>query len=164
MSAQAIGYLEHDLESALSLLDRALILNPSCAPAYTMSGWVRCWSGLQQEAIPHFYCAMRLSPFDRTMVAMLSGLALALCMDGQYEESIRWAQRAITEQDTWSASYRPLIASLAHLNRMDEARQVVDRLLARDPDYHIEKVRLLYRPSPGTDRYLSGLIKAGLPE
>ena len=91
MSAQAIGYLAHDIETALFLLDRALVLNPSSAPAYTMSGWVRCWAGRQQEAIPHFHCAMRLSPFDRTMVAMLSGLSLALCMDGKYEESIGWA-------------------------------------------------------------------------
>jgi len=164
MSAQAIGYLAHDLDTALFLLDRALVLNPSCAPAYTMSGWVRCWMGRQDEAIAHFYCAMRLSPFDRTMVAMLSGLALALCMDGRYEESITWAQRAISEQDTWTASYRPLAASLAHLGRLDEARGVAAQLLAHDPDYHMAKVRLLYRSSPGADRYLEGLIKAGLPE
>jgi adenylate cyclase len=164
MSAQAIGYLAHDIETALFLLDRALVLNPSSAPAYTMSGWVRCWAGRQQEAIPHFHCAMRLSPFDRTMVAMLSGLALALCMDGKYEESIEWAQRAISEQENWTASYRPLISSLAHLGRMDEARQAIDRLLARDLDYHVSSVRSLYRPSPGADRYVEGLIRAGLPE
>ena len=29
MSAQAIGYLAHDIETALFLLDRALVLNPS---------------------------------------------------------------------------------------------------------------------------------------
>jgi adenylate cyclase len=164
MSAQAFGYLAHDLDTALFLIDRALILNPSCAPAYTMSGWVRCWAGLQQEAIPHFHYAMRLSPFDRTMVAMLSGLALALCMDGQYEESIRWARRAINEQDSWTASYRPLISSLAHLDRIDEARHLVGQLLARDPDYHIAKVRSLYRSSPGANRYMEGLVRAGLPE
>jgi adenylate cyclase len=164
MSAQAIGYLAHDLETALFLLDRALVLNPSCAPAYTMSGWVRCWAGRQQEAIPHFHSAMRLSPFDRTMVAMLSGLAVALCMDGRYEESITWAQRAISEQDTWTASYRPLAASLAHLGRMDEARRVAEQLLAHDPGYRVEQIKSLYWSSPGFDRYLEGLIKAGLPE
>ncbi len=164
MSAQAIGYLAHNLDMALFLLDRALVLNPSCAPAYTMSGWVRCWAGLQQEAIPHFHAAMRLSPFDRTMVAMLSGLAVALCMDGQYDESIRWAQRAISEQDTWTASYRPLIASLAHLDRIDEAHRAIEQLLAYEPDYHVGKVRKLYQPSPGAIRYLEGLIKAGLPD
>ncbi|WP_046867620.1 adenylate/guanylate cyclase domain-containing protein [Microvirga massiliensis] len=164
MSAQAIGYLAHDIDTALFLLDRALVLNPSSAPAYTMSGWVRCWAGRPHEAIPHFHCAMRLSPFDRTMVAMLSGLALALCMDGKYEESIEWAQRAVNEQENWTASYRPLISSLAHLGRMDEARCGIEQLLARDPDYRVSSVRSLYRPSPGADRYLQGLIKAGLLE
>jgi adenylate cyclase len=38
MSAQAVAHLAHDLETALFLLDRALALNPSSAPAYTMSG------------------------------------------------------------------------------------------------------------------------------
>jgi adenylate cyclase len=164
MSAQAIGYLAHDLETALSLLDRALVLNPSCAPAYTMSGWVRCWAGRQQEAIPHFHRAMRLSPFDRTMVAMLSGLAVALCMEGRYEESVTWAQRALSEQNTWAASYRPLIASLAHLGRMNEAQRMVEHLLGQDPGYRIARVKLLYWASRGFDRYLEGLIKAGLPE
>jgi adenylate cyclase len=98
------------------------------------------------------------------MVAMLSGLAVALCMDGQYDESIRWAHRAISEQDTWTASYRPLIASLAHLDRIDEAHRAIEQLLAYEPDYHVGKVRRLYRPSPGAIRYLEGLIKAGLPD
>ncbi len=164
MSAQAIGYLAHDLETALFLLDRAITLNPSCAPAYTMCGWARCWAGRQKEAIPHFHCAMRLSPFDRTLVAMLSGLAVALCMDGQYDESITWAQRAIREQDTWTASYRPLISSLTHLGRADEAQRAVEQLMARDPDYRVTRIRSLYWPSPGADRYLEGLVKAGLPE
>ncbi len=164
MSAQAFGYLAHDLETALFLLDRAIILNPSCAPAYTMSGWARCWAGRQLEAIPHFHSAMRLSPFDRTMVAMLSGLAVALCMDGQYEESITWAQRAISEQDTWTASYRPLIASMAHLGRIDEAKRVAEQLLTHDPGYRVARIKSLYRPSLGFERYLEGLVRAGLPE
>jgi adenylate cyclase len=164
MSAQAIGYLARDIETALFLLDRAIVLNPSCAPAYTMCGWVNCWAGRQKEAIPHFHCAMRLSPFDRTLVAMLSGLAVALCMDGQYDESITWAQRAISEQDTWTASYRPLISSLTHLGRTDEAQRATEQLLARDPDYHVATIRSLYWPSPGADRYLEGLVRAGLPE
>ena len=164
MSAQAMGFLAHDIETALFLLDRALVLNPNSAPSYTMSGWVRCWAGRQEEAIAHFHCAMRLSPFDRTMVAMLSGLALALCMDGKYEESILWAHKAIGEQENWTASYRPLISSLAHLGRMEEAKRAVEQLMALDPVYRVSSVRSLYRPSPGTDRYLEGLVKAGLTE
>jgi adenylate cyclase len=129
-----------------------------------MSGWVRSWAGRQREAIPHLECAMRLSPVDRTTVAIESGLALALCMDGRYEESIEWAHKAIAEQASWTASYRPLAASLAQLGRIDEARRAAEQLLALEPDYRISKLMSLYWPSEGADRYFDGLRKAGLPE
>ena len=73
-------------------------------------------------------------------------------------------QRAISEQDTWTASYRPLISSLAHLGRMDEVRRAIEQLLARDPDYRVSSIGQLYWSSPGADRYIDGLIRAGLPE
>jgi adenylate cyclase len=164
MAGVAIGYLAHDVDAALLLLDRSLSLNPSSASAYMMSGWVRCWSGRQKEALAHFHCAIRLSPVDRTMIAMQSGLGLALCMDGQYEESVLWCRKAIVEQASWTASYRPLAASLAHLGRLDEARQAAEQLRALEPDCSIAKIAALYRPSEGAARYLEGLRMAGLPE
>jgi adenylate cyclase len=164
MAGGAFGFLARDLDTALILLERALALNPNSASAYWMHAWVLCWAGRQREAVPQFHCAIRLSPVDRTMVAAESGLALALCMDGQYEESIVWAHKAIAEQASWTASYRSLAASLAHLGRLDEARRVVEQLMLLEPDYRMAKYTSLYRPSEGTERYFEGLRKAGLPE
>jgi adenylate cyclase len=164
MAAVAIGYLAQDIDTALLLLDRALNLNPSSASAYMMSGWVHCWAGDEKEAILHFHRAMRLSPVDRTMVTMQSGLALAFCMGGQYEHSLLWCRKAIAEQASWSASYRPLAASFAHLGRSDEARQAVNQLAVFEPGCSVSKIAALYRPSEGAERYFEGLRKAGLPE
>jgi adenylate cyclase len=164
MAGGAFGFLARDQDTALILLERALALNPNSASAYWMYGWVLCWAGRQREAIPHLQCAIRLSPVDRTMVAAESGLALALCMDGQYEDSILWAHKAIAEQASWTASYRSLAASLAQLGRLGEAKRAVEQLLSLEPDYRISKYAPLYRPSEGTERYLEGLRKAGLPE
>jgi adenylate cyclase len=164
MAAGAFGFLGRDIETALLLLDRALAFNPNSSSAYWMSGWVRCWAGRQKEAIPHLHCAMRLSPIDRTTVAMESGLALALCMDGQYEDSILWAHKAVAEQASWTATYRPLAASLAQLGRVDEARRVAEQLLSLEPDFRLAKIVPLYWRSEGTERYFAGLRKAGLPE
>jgi adenylate cyclase len=164
MAGGAFGFLARDLDTALILLERALALNPNSASAYWMRGWVLCWAGRQREAIPDLHCAIRLSPIDRTMVAAESGLALALCMDAQYEESIAWAQKAIAEQASWTASYRALAASLAQLGRLDDAKRAVDQLIALEPDYRVAKYTSLYRPSEGTERYFEGLRKAGLPD
>jgi len=164
MAGVAIGYLAHDIDTALVLLDRSLGLNPSSASAYQMSGWIRCWAGREKEALAHFHCAIRLSPIDRTMITMQSGLGLALCMDAQYEDSIVWCRKAIVEQASWTASYRPLAASLAQLGRIEEAKLVAEQLRALEPDCSIAKIAALYRRSEGAARYLEGLRKAGLPE
>jgi adenylate cyclase len=164
MAGVAIGYLAHDIDTALVLLDRSLGLNPSSASAYQMSGWIRCWAGREKEALAHFHCAIRLSPIDRTMITMQSGLGLALCMDAQYEDSIVWCRKAIVEQASWTASYRPLAASLAQLGRIEEAKLVAEQLRALEPDCSIAKIAALYRRSEGASRYLEGLRKAGLPE
>jgi adenylate cyclase len=128
------------------------------------SGWVRCWLGRQDEAIRDFHRALRLSPLDRTLFAMQSGLAVALCMAGRYEESIRAAREAIIDQASWSASYRPLAASLAHLGRIDEGKRAIEQLLALESDAAIGKILALFRSSEGLDRYLEGLRAVGLPE
>src|SRR3954452_25088267 len=164
MAGVAIGYLAHDNDTALVLLDRSLGLNPSSASAYQMSGWIRCWAGREKEALAHFHCAIRLSPIDRTMITMQSGLGLALAMAAQYEDSIVWCRKAIVEQASWTATYRPLAASLAQLGRIEEAKLVAEQLRALEPDCSIAKIAALYRRSEGASRYLEGLRKAGLPE
>ena len=75
-----------------------------------------------------------------------------------------WARKAIANQPSWAASYRPLAASLALSGRLDEARTVAAEILAFEPGYRISSIRPLYTPGPGADRYFEGLIKAGLPD
>jgi adenylate cyclase len=164
MAASAFGFLARDIQTSRLLLDRAIALNPSCAPAFWMSGWVHCWTGHLREAIDHLDTAIRLSPIDRTMVAAESGLALAYCMDGQFESSMVWARKAIANQPSWAASYRPLAASLALTDRLEEARAVAAEILAFEPGYRISGIRSLYSAGPGAARYLEGLARAGLPE
>ena len=164
MAASAFGVLARDVEMARLLLSKAIQLNPNCAPAFWMNGWALCFVGQPREAIADLRTAIRLSPVDRTTVAAASGLALAFCMDGQFEESVAWARKAISDQGSWTASYRPLAASLAQLGQEDEARRVAERLLELDPHYRMSRVRALYRPGASTDRYFDGLRMAGLPE
>jgi adenylate cyclase len=164
MAGVAIGYIGRDLDTALALLDRSLSLNPSSAQAHMNAGWVRCWLGRPDEGIRDLERAIRLSPLDRTIFAMTSGLAVALCMAGRDEESIRAARQAVAGQASWAASYRPLAASLAQLGRIDEARRAIEQLLVREPDSTIGKIVALFRPSEGLNRYLEGLRLAGLPE
>ncbi|HKO09113.1 MAG TPA: CadC-family transcriptional regulator, partial [Alphaproteobacteria bacterium] len=163
MAGHALGYLAHDWDASIALLDRSLALNPNSASGYCFSAWGRCYIGDYETAIRHFHVAMRLSPVDRTIFLFYSGLALALCLSGQHEEAIAWAQKAIQEEPSWTTSYRVLASSLAQLGRLEEAKAAMQRQLELQPNYTIAITARVYRPSSAVERYLEGLRLAGGP-
>ncbi|MFI5024053.1 MAG: adenylate/guanylate cyclase domain-containing protein [Alphaproteobacteria bacterium] len=163
MAGHALGYLAHDWDASIALLDRSLALNPNSASGYCFSAWGRCYIGDYETAIRHFHVAMRLSPVDRTIFLFYSGLALALCLSGQHEEAIAWAQKAIQDEPSWTTSYRVLASSLAQLGRLEEAKAAMRRQLELQPNYTIAITARVYRPSPAVERYLEGLRLAGGP-
>ena len=164
MAGHALAYCGNDYEAALRLLDKALKLNPNSAWAYCWSGWAYAYAGQPELAIDHLQAAIRLSPLDRMIFVFQSGLAIAFCMLQRHEEAVTWAQKAIDEQPTWTAGYRPLISSLSHLGRLDEARAAAQRMLSLQPTYQIEVTARAYRDSPGKSAFIDGLRRAGLPD
>ena len=54
--------LDEQVEAAIALIDRSLELNPGCAVAWMMSGWLRAAVGAAERAIADFQTAMRLDP------------------------------------------------------------------------------------------------------
>ncbi len=163
MAGHALGYLAHDWDASIALLDRSLALNPNSASGYCFSAWGRCYIGDYETAIRHFHIAMRLSPVDRTIFLFYSGLALAMCLSGQHEEAIAWAQKAIQEEPSWTTSYRVRASSLAQLGRLEEAKAAMRRQLELQPNYTIAITARVYRPSLAVERYLEGLRLAGGP-
>src|SRR5262249_50588496 len=64
VAAVALGYVDLDLATGLSWLDRAIALNPNSALAFSRSAMVRNFAGDHITAAEHPDRAMRLSPFD----------------------------------------------------------------------------------------------------
>jgi hypothetical protein len=62
--------------------------------------------------------------------------------------------------------YKPLIASLGHLERAEEAKPYVDKLLALEPNFTVERFAKVYPIKYESDRehYMNGLRLAGVPE
>jgi adenylate cyclase len=164
MAGHALGFLTHDYDTALALLDRSLALNPNSASAYCFSAWSRCCAGFPGIAIPQVQAALRLSPIDRNIFMFQSALAVAYCMTGQHEKAVEWGQKAVQEQPRWTGSYRPLASSLAHLGRFKEARAVMARLLEIDPAFSLDFIQQVYMPSAGRDILMAGLRLTGVPE
>ena len=103
--AHALTFVTGDHDTAASLVDRALALNPNLAGAWYASGWVRVWLGEIDTAINHFAHAMRLSPLDPHSIGMQAGTAFAHFLAGRYDEASFWVQRALWEQTNYLTTY-----------------------------------------------------------
>jgi tetratricopeptide (TPR) repeat protein len=159
-------FANYQLDSAAAACRSALDLNPNLALAEGRLAHILGWRGDYEEAILHAEKAARLSPHDP--IYSWWGIARINIAfgSGDYEEAVSWAKKTIAVRPGSPAGWRYLAASLAHLGRLEEAREARDQLLRVMPHDNLRLVRA-YLPSANTDRmkrYVEGLRIAGLPE
>ena len=162
----ARGAAAGDIEAGLALIDRALLLNPNLAAAWSASGTLRSNLGDTALAIEHIARAMRLSPLDPLMFFMQTFAAFAHFLAGRYNEACSLAERACREQPYYVTAIRVAAASNAAAGRLDAARRHIARALQLDPDLRISTLKdrvSTLRPDLFT-KYAAALRKAGLPE
>ena len=157
-----------DHAAGLAAIDRALALNPNCALAWGLRGFVLAIRNQPAPAIEAVQRAIRLSPLDPFAHIFSTGLAVANSAAGRYEEAIEWANRALHAQPRFIVALRVKLASLGHLGRAEEARDVLERLLALNPGLTIATWRATYASKAYAPEllalYTDGFRKAGLPE
>jgi adenylate cyclase len=153
--------------AAASAAERALALNPNSAHGWMASGLASCFRNQPDAAIEALQRALRLSPFDPESPGIKSGLAAAHLIAGRYEEALAWADRSLHEQPHFRPSLRLKVALLAHLGRIEEARDCLRGLLELQPDLTIAWYRQYgarFLPPEILTIALEGFRKAGLPE
>jgi TolB-like protein/class 3 adenylate cyclase len=164
-AGMAAGLVVRDLDRAVVLLDRSLLLNPNLAISWVRSAWVRIFLGEFDLAIEHASRAMRLSPLDPFLVGMQSAIAFAYFCAGRYDQSAAWAEKAVKEQPTFAAALRVLAASSASLGRMKEATEALVRLKETKAPVHISELwHYPFREPKYSAKYVEALRKAGFPE
>ena len=87
-AAHVLGYFDEDLDAAVALVDRALVLNPSYANGWYWSGVVRNWVGRPDLALEHFANFLRLSPRER-FPFYLNAIGIALFFARRFERGGR---------------------------------------------------------------------------
>jgi adenylate cyclase len=127
-----LGVRGHDIDLALSLVDRALTLNPSFARGWHWSGVLRNLAGDPDLALEHLDTALRLSPRERRS-SSLSAVGWALFMKRRFEEAAAKLVEALERAPNFTIALRFLAAAYAHLGRLAEAREIVERLRAINP-------------------------------
>jgi len=153
-AAKALAYFGEDIGAMMSLVDRALALNPNYARGWHISGILRNLAGQPDIAIEHLEAALRLSPLARIGPSLVA-IGYAHFFSRRFDEAVPKLLLAIQEDPSYPGPYRVLAACYAHMGRLDEAREIVDRLRTITPVV-VPGARQL-RSAEHRELFLSGL-------
>jgi adenylate cyclase len=154
----------HRLDRAVAEMRQAIELNPSFAAAYATLGHLLAYAGRAEEAIPVVEKAIRLSPADPRLFITLPALACAHYQLGHYEQAVEIGRRSWTLNRNWPTGLTYVVAGLAQLGRMEEARAALTtyKELRRIDRAGWERlVRRLFKDPAAADHLVEGLHKAG---
>jgi tetratricopeptide (TPR) repeat protein len=157
-SAFVLAWYGEDIDVAIGLVDRCLDLNPSFARGWYWSAVLRLFAGQPDLAIKHFKASLRLSPRDR-LGAPLTGIGIALFFSRRFDEAVAKLRMALEQHPTLALPYQFLASCLAHMGRLDDAREVVARL--RSLTSVVVPPGSQFRNLEHRELYLSGLRLAG---
>jgi adenylate cyclase len=166
-AGQAIATWEHDRETALMALERALAINPNSAQVAGSAAWLMNYVGRSERAITLFERAIRLSPLDPELTNFHSGLGFAYLMAGRYEEALASGLRAIPLMAQRVTGHRAVVAALYGLGRIEEARAAAQRYQAATPQgarVYADRVRGLFADNVFAEWLITALRASGLPE
>lgn len=152
--AVTLGRFGDDLDAAIALVDRALVLNPSSADGWYRSGWLRLFAGLPDLALEHFAASLRLDP--RTGRGFhLAGIGTAHFLKQEFEQAAARLRASLEELPSFTPTHRILASCYAHMGRVDEARALVAQL--RTLTARILPDIQLFRDARHCELFLSGL-------
>jgi adenylate cyclase len=152
-AAVVLGYFGEDIDAAIGMIDRSLVLNPSFAAGWRLSGWLRLWAGQTDLAIKHFETSARLNP--RADALKLAGIGQAYFFNRRFDDALENLLMARHAMPTVAMVYRFLASCYAHIGRLDDAREMVQRLRAITSV--IVPSVVAYRNPEHRELFLSGL-------
>jgi tetratricopeptide (TPR) repeat protein len=162
----ALAHFTGDLDGAIALIDRAVLLNPNLSAAWFLGGFLRAFHGEADGAIEHLAHAIRLSPLDPELFRIQCGMALAHFFAGRFDAASVWAEKAVGNLPSFLAAVSVVAASHALAGRVDKAKQAMQRMRALDPSLRISNLEEwlpIHRPED-LARLVEGLRLAGLPD
>jgi len=153
-AAITLAYCGEDIGAMQALVDRALAINPSSARAWHAKALLNLWVGETELASKYEDASVRLSPRVRTGWALhLYGAAHLI--ERRFHEAMPHLRLAIEEEPAFIEPYRLLAACYAHLGRIEEAREVIERLRSFTP--MVVPPQIPYRSEAHRAVYFSGL-------
>lgn len=121
-AANALPDLGQSTDRAISLIERALRLNPGAAYGWLVSGWINVRRGTSAVAMEHLERAERLEPFSTVGDGARAWMAIARFQQRQFDEALELFSRAnIRNPDCIGV----LAALYGCLGQVEDARQTL---------------------------------------
>jgi DNA-binding SARP family transcriptional activator/TolB-like protein len=160
------AFLHRRLREATTLHDRALTLNPNLAMAWALSAIAFAYIGDVEEAERRNNRYKRLSPLDPHAFFFDAFFILIHLLKRDYESAVAIGRSVIEMNPSFSATYKPYLAALGHVGRIQEAGVARRRLMSIEPDFTIERflATTALERQADRDHYAAGLRLAGVPE
>jgi adenylate cyclase len=160
-----------DLSGGIRLINRAIELNSNSAIALQLIALLNAYAGDTQLAIAQLDRSARLNPLNPTSDFYLAH-AISYFIAGQFEAADVWAAKTLENFPNVVPALRYRAASLGLLGRVEEGREVVQRLLTLVPDFTVTRARRHIEfdsnnpfKTPGVaDALYEGLRRCGVPE
>jgi len=152
-----------DYDSALEEMEQAVSLAPSHAHIAALAGYVHRYGGDPKRAIDLVNQAMRLSPGHPTWYLNTKAAALQAVDEAtQAEAALR---EALSREPRFTLTLALFASSLARSGKIDEAREIMQRLLRIEPDFSAERWCAMnpYREAETRESERQGLLAAGAP-
>jgi tetratricopeptide (TPR) repeat protein len=148
------------------LYEEAIDANPSEPLAWLFTATRCAYLGEGREAEAAGERALRLSPIDPLKYFFDSLAATAALSNSNWERSVALSQRSLKANRTHASTWRTLAFALVMLNRMDEARVAVQRLLLIEPGFTVGRFleRFPGRDGPLAQPWAEALKAADLPD
>jgi adenylate cyclase len=121
-------------EAAIAEARTGFALNPNSAFVISMLGCVLCYGGYREEALARLEQAMRVSPHDPLTWLWQIWRASTEFYDRDFAAALDTLREVVRLRPDYLAPQQMIVASLAHLGRLPEARAVLERAGARFPE------------------------------
>jgi adenylate cyclase len=149
-------------DRAAAEFKEAIKLNPSYAAAHAVLGAVLNFQGQSEEGVASVEKGIRLSPSDPRLFIWLSGLAAAHYQLQHYSQAVEIGRRSWALNRSYITGLTYVVAGLAQLGRIEDARTTLAVLKELDPKLTALRTTVqLYKNRAGIDHLLDGLGKAG---
>jgi tetratricopeptide (TPR) repeat protein len=148
---------------------RALVLDHNLADAHGWIGLGKIYMDRANEAEAHVHEAFRLSPRDTYANRWMMIIGFAKLWNNAFADAVVWLRRGIEANPNSTITYFVLAATLALLDKLDEARAIAQAGLAINPTFTIRRFRIhpssdssIYRAK--RERIYEGMRMAGIPD